>query len=72
MRRAIRLGLIAALFVATGLALLWVTGAIERDELFTLALRALGVVAILAVAGIAYSALRGRVDAPDSTDQPVP
>lgn len=67
-----RVGVLTALVVLTVLALLWVTEAVPRDQIEAIAPKALAALAILVVAGLVGSALRGNADAPDSTDKPVP
>jgi hypothetical protein len=72
MMRLAKLGALGALLVATCLGLLWITEAVPRDQLEDVALKALGAVAILVVAGFAWSAIRGRGAGADTTDKPVP
>ena len=70
--RIVKLGVLAALIVVTGLALLWVTEAVPRADLRDMAPKALGAVAILVIASYVWSILRGRTGAVDATDKPVP
>jgi hypothetical protein len=70
--RALKLGAVAAVLVVTGLALLWVTGAIPRGDIAQMAPKALAAILVLTGAGAVLGAVVGRNDAPDSTDKPVP
>jgi hypothetical protein len=70
--RPAKLGILAALIVVTGLALLWVTEAVPRDDLWDMAPKALGAVAILTIAGIIWSSMRGSPHTRDDSDKPVP
>jgi hypothetical protein len=70
--RAAKIGAVAALVVLTGLALLWVTEAVPRADIQDMAPKALGAVAVLVLAGILWSVLRGGAGARDDTDKPVP
>jgi len=69
--RSAKLGLAAVLIVMTGLTLLWVTEAIPRAEIERMAPKALLAVAVLVVAGILWSALRGSTTV-DETDKRAP
>ncbi len=70
--RVLKLGAIAGLVVITGLALLWVTEAIPREDVRDIAPKALGAVLVLIVAGAVLVSVRGKSDVPDPTDKPVP
>ena len=70
--RAIKLGALGALIVAAALALLWITEAVPRADVASMAPKAFGAIAVLLVAGIALAAVRGDTSAPDSTDKRVP
>jgi hypothetical protein len=70
--RTAKLGAVAALIVLTALSLLWVTEFIPRDEISRAAPKAFGAVAILVLAGLAWSVLRGNPAERDETDKRVP
>jgi hypothetical protein len=70
--RALKLGAVAAVIVVTGLALLWVTGAVQRGDIAQMAPKALAAILVLTAAGAVLGAIVGRNDASDSTDKPVP
>ena len=69
--RSAKLGLVAALIVVTGLALLWITEAVPRADVEDMAPKALLALAVLVIAGIVWSMLRGT-SSPDDTDKRVP
>lgn len=68
----VKLGFLAALIAAATLTILWIAGVIPGAELGGIALKTLGVIAVLLVVSAAWRAVRGRSDVPDKTDQPVP
>jgi len=72
--RSLKLGSLGLLIVLTGVALLWVTNAIARENLTDVATKAVGAVIVLVLASLAWSMIRGDTSAPtsDSTDKPVP
>ena len=69
--RSLKLGLVAALIVATALALVWVTEAMPRADVERMASKALLGLGVLVVAGIVWIALRGSSEV-DDTNKPVP
>jgi hypothetical protein len=70
--RALKLGAVAAVLVLSVLALLWVTGAVPRADVASMAPKALAALAVLVAGGALLGALAGRNDAPDATDKRVP
>lgn len=70
--RTAKLGAVAALIVLTALALLWVTEFIPRSEIANAAPKAFGAIAILFLAGVAWSVLRGNPAERDETDKRAP
>jgi hypothetical protein len=70
--RAVKIGVLAALIVVTGLALLWMTEAIPRADVREMTPKALGAVLVLVLASLAWSAVRGNPAGRDDTDKPVP
>ncbi len=70
--RAMRLGGLAAVIVAAVLALLWITEAVPRSDVADMAPKALGAIAVIMVAGVVVTAIRGGTGSADGTDKPVP
>ena len=65
-------GAVAALIVLAVVGVLWMTEAVPRDDLQDVALKALGAILVLVLAGVAWSAMRGTTGTPDETDKKVP
>jgi hypothetical protein len=70
--RALRLAAVAAIVAVAAIAALRITGAITPARMPWLANRALGVIALVLVAGIAVGALAGRPRGNEATGRPIP
>lgn len=67
-----KLAVLAAIVAGAIIALLAITDVIPQTEIGEVALKTFGALAILFAAAFAWRAVRGRSNAPDRTDQPVP
>ncbi|HEY9230471.1 MAG TPA: hypothetical protein VIP11_27715 [Gemmatimonadaceae bacterium] len=67
-----KLGLLVSIIAAAALAILWILDVIPRSEVGDIALKTLGVIAVIMVSAAIWRGVRGRADAPDRSDQPVP
>lgn len=70
--RAAKLGALAALLAFAVIGVLWVTEAVPRQDLKDAMPKTLGAIAILVVAGVVWSLMRGEHGTPDETDKRVP
>lgn len=68
----VKIGLLVSLIAAAALAILWILELIPRAELGNIALKTFGVIAVVLAVAAIWRSVRGRADAPDKTDQPVP
>jgi hypothetical protein len=71
MRNA-KLAILCLLIAAAVISVLSVTGVIPDEELGEVALITLAVCVIMIAVSMAWRVVRGRTNAPDSTDKPVP
>jgi hypothetical protein len=68
----VKLGLLVSIIAAASLAILWILGVLPRAEVGDVALKTFAVLGVIMVAVGIWRGVRGRADAPDKTDQPVP
>jgi hypothetical protein len=67
-----KLWLLVALLAGAVLGILSITDVLRTGELWDIALKTFGVLAVLFVVHVAWRAVRGRTGVPDRTDQHVP
>ena len=70
--RPFRIWLLAAIAAGAIIGILAVTEALPSSEIMEVSLKTFGAIVILAASHFAWDMVRGRADAPDQTDKPVP